>query len=242
MVADGPEDAEPLKIVYRFTFKGGDVQEFKTVLDGWNLSARPDQRSSYPDWTRLKVEQCSNCPLDEKKHAHCPVALNLSDVIEYFKDHISSDQCELEIMTPARNYHKKVSVAEAASALIGLRMATSGCPIMDQLKPMARTHLPFPTLEETLYRMLGMYMVAQYFRVQDGKEPDWKMHGLVSIINEIRQVNKGFCARLYKVCSQDANLNAIVHLDCFADNSAFLIEKKGLDQIRSTFEAYLKKD
>ncbi len=62
------------------------------------------------------------------------------------------------------------------------------------------------------------------------------------MLNDIRTVNKSFFKRLYKVCNQDANLNAIVHLDCFADNSAFLIEKKGLDQIRSTFAAHLKKD
>ncbi|MEE8424360.1 MAG: hypothetical protein V3S11_00950, partial [Elusimicrobiota bacterium] len=180
MVADSPEDAEPLEIVYRFTFMNKTVQEFKTVLDGWNLSVRPAKRTSYPEWTRLKVAQCSNCPLNEKTNAHCPVALNLSDVIEYFKDHISSDKCELEILTSARTYKKKVSVAEAASALFGLRMATSGCPIMDKMKPMVRTHLPFPTLEETLYRMLGMYLISQYFRVQDGKKPDWEMKGLVS--------------------------------------------------------------
>jgi len=242
MVANGRGEAEPLEITYKFTFKKGTSKEFHVVLDGWDLTMKHSAGAAPADWTRLGVEQCPNCPLNENENPHCPVAVNMSPVIEFFKDHISSDICDLEIIVPGRSYNKKVPVSEGASALLGLHMATSGCPILDKFKPMVRTHLPFPTLEETLYRMIGMYMVAQYFRCQDNLEPDWEMKGLVDIIADIRIVNRAFCRRLYHVCSQDANLNAVVHLDCFADNSSFFIERKGLDQIRSTYQAYFTKE
>ena len=41
-------------------------------------------------------------------------------------------------------------------------------------------------------------------------------------------------------CGEDANLNAIVRLNCFADNSSFLIEKKGLKEIEASFDSFLK--
>ena len=59
-------------------------------------------------------------------------------------------------------------VQMGVSSLLGVIMTTSGCPIMAQLKPMVRFHLPFASLEETIFRMVSMHLVAQYLRHQDG--------------------------------------------------------------------------
>lgn len=111
---------------------------------------------------------------------------------------------------------------------------------MDKLRPMARTHLPFSTHEETMYRLLSMYLLAQYFQRQDGKEPDWELTGLAALMNEIRDINQSFCARLKRVCRKDAILNAMVLLDCYAGIASIQLKTKELPLIRRTFEAHLK--
>ena len=55
-------------------------------------------------------------------------------------------------------------------SLIGIYMVTSGCPIMDKLRPMARFHLPFASTEETIYRAISTYLLGQYFLEQKGKK------------------------------------------------------------------------
>ncbi len=119
-------------------------------------------------------------------------------------------------------------------------MVTSGCPIMEKLKPMVRHHLPFATTEETTYRVLSMYLLAQYFLYKRGKKPDWDLKGLVDIYDNIRTLNKAFCGRISHVEFKDAGINAVVILDNFADMVRYSIDKDNLDKIEVLFEAYLQ--
>jgi len=48
-------------------------------------------------------------------------------------------------------------------------------PIFEKLKPMVRFHLPFASIEETKYRAISMYLLAQYFLYQQGSQPDWDL-------------------------------------------------------------------
>jgi hypothetical protein len=241
MVQNG-HDEQPIEFRYKFTFDNGREREFIVLLDAVTLEMQKPPREEYPPWTRLDNNQCSNCPLKKEDSPRCPTAESMVEVIDIFKDSISSDQVDIEISTPMRTYKKRASLSTGVSALIGLHMATSGCPVLGKMKPMARTHMPFATLPETLYRMMGMYMLGQFFKAKEGKKPDLEMKGLVEIIEDVRIVNKAFCQRLYEVCTQDASLNAVVHLDCFADNSSFIIQKKGLERVKGAFDHYLRED
>lgn len=223
---------------YRFTFANGKVHEFYIELDKENLSLRFPHKDSYPDWTRLSHHQCANCPLNEKDSPRCPVAQNLVDVIEFFKDAVSHERAKVEISSESRTYSKETALQDGISSLVGIVMVTSGCPIMDKLKPMVKTHLPFATGEETMYRAISMYLLAQYFTYKRGGKPDWDLDNLAKIYEAVRVVNKSFCQRLSSACVQDANLNAVIHLDCFADRAAFSLEEKHLDTFEKLFEAY----
>ncbi len=64
------------------------------------------------------------------------------------------------------------------SPLIGIVMTTSGCPVMEHRNPMERFHLPFATLEETIFGMVSMYLLVQHYRYQDGKPTDGRSTGL----------------------------------------------------------------
>lgn len=233
---------DELKFRYKFIFRDGGVKEFVVRLNGATLALKTEKRDSYPEWTKLDFERCANCPLPEEGNEHCPVALGLYDVLDFFKDFLSSADTYLNIEAENRTYLKRTPLSTGVSALIGLVMATAGCPIFDKLKPMVRTHLPFPTLQESMYRFLAMYMLSQYFQAQRGKEPDFKMEGMLKLLDDVRSANKNFCKRLYSVCRKDASLNAIVHLDCFADNTAFFLKKKGLEDVEKTFHAHFEND
>ena len=227
---------------YTFTFPDGTERKFSVTLDETYRIANVE-RESWPEWTQLDKNKCPNCPLDSKTVPRCPVAEHLVDVIDFFKNALSVEVVDVKIEVPARTYvRKQVPLSQGVSGLIGIIMPTSGCPILGRLKPMVGTHLPFASLQETAYRMLSMYLMGQYFRMRRGSEPDWEFKELIELFDGIRIVNKSFCKRLHLVCEQDASLNAVVRLDCFADNSSFLIQRKGLDKIEGTFDEFFKKN
>ncbi len=228
----------PLAFTYRFCFPDGKKQEFHIRLDAETLLMEPPAGSGFPDWTRLGFRQCPNCPLTEKESSLCPVARNLAGIIDYFARNFSYERVRVEIESPGRLYASEVPVQNAIGSLIGLIMVTSGCPVLDYLRPMARTHLPFATAEETMYRAITMYLFAQYFLYRKGKKPDWDLKHLVEVYEEIRVVNKSFVKRLSDLQIQDSSLNALVILDCFADLTTFSISTQQMGQFEKLFEAY----
>lgn len=230
-----------LNFKYRFNFESGKSREFAIQLKKGDLQLVVDHsNTTHPEWTKLEYNQCPNCPLKPDTHPHCPIAVNIVDIVDFFKDIISYEKTYVTIETDSRTYIGKVSVQEGIKSLIGLFMATSGCPVMDKLRPMAQTHLPFPTMEESTYRLLSMYLLAQYFIVKDGGEADWKLEKLLGICNDVQTVNRSFFKRIKQQGVRDASLNAIVALDSFATYTASSLEDNNFDEVRELFKAYLK--
>ena len=245
--------SESIHFHYIFNFDDGAIKEFDVKLDRETLSlitkpasscGSPAARSKLeefakcdgaPSWTELNHCKCPNCPLDEAKHKHCPVALNLADLIHSFKDAVSYEKTSLTIETERRSFMKEVSLQQGLGSLVGIYMTTSGCPILDKLRPMVRHHLPFANAEETQYRVLSMYLLAQYFLKKRGEPADWDLKKLPRIYDEIRIVNKAFCERLKSVQGEDAIPNAVVILDTFANSITFSIDKNLLNKTERLF-------
>jgi hypothetical protein len=230
---------QTVTLQYRFKLRNGVSREFVVRLRKPGLQLVSTGRENLPDWTRLTHHQCPNCPLDPQTHPHCPIAVNLVDVIEAFKDCISTEDADITIGSNAREYHRRAPVQYGVSSLMGVYMVVSGCPVMDKLRPMVYTHLPFASVEETMYRAVSMYLLAQYFLSQRGKSPDWKLEKLVKIYDDISQVNRAFARRLLSINPKDASLNALVSLDCFANVTAFSIVRDSLKEMEYLFQAYL---
>ena len=112
-------------------------------------------------------------------------------------------EVDVVVSSEARSYMKRTSLQQGLSALMGIYMVTSGCPVMAKLKPMVRHHLPFATIEETTYRVLSTYLLSQYFIGKRGGEPDWEMKNLLQLYDEIKQVNASVCRRLSSVKSEE---------------------------------------
>jgi len=229
----------PIKITYSFKFSDGANRIFNILLDRQTLAFISEKKSDAPFWAKLNHNKCSNCSLDEHSNKDCPIALNLADITEEFKDFFAYENVSVTVTTEDRTYSKDTTIQQGLSALIGIIMTTSGCPVMERLKPMVRFHLPFASLTETIFRMVSMYLMAQYFLNQEGRAADWKLTGLENIYAEVGQVNRDFAQRLADAAKKDANVNALVNLDCFATMVPLAAEET-LNEIKSYFSAHLK--
>jgi hypothetical protein len=225
---------------FRFLFTNGRKQDFLVTLAPDTLNLVRPAKSASPAWTKLGFYQCSHCALHEDQHPYCPIAMNLADLIQTFQDSVSYEEVKVLITTKARSYVKHTTLQKGLSSLIGIYMVTSGCPTMETLKPMVRYHLPFATEEETKYRVLSMYLLAQFFIAKRGGEPDWNLTRLVSMYQDIKLLNKRFSERLSHVTRKDASLNALTILDWFAESLTFSINEEHLEEIESLFMAYFE--
>lgn len=240
MATGGTGVRKPIWYHYKFTSPQQQVREIHVDLDPGTLSLIGKARDEYPSWTQLTHCRCTNCPLHAQEHPRCPVAANLVEIVEHFRDALSYEQTDVEVSSRDRTYRKRTSLQDSLSALVGIYMVTSGCPILDKLRPLVQTHLPFSTREETTYRAVAMYWLAQYFRMQRGRKPDWELEGLAKIYEEISTVNGCFHRRVSEVCIADAGLNALIQLDCYAQFTNRLLLLKNLGEIEWLFQAYLE--
>jgi len=226
-------------IKYIFEFSDGKVLEVPLALEPSTLSLRRNVADP-PEWTLLDVEQCPNCPLDPETHPRCPIAVNISDTLMVFNDFISYEMVNVRIETAERSFQKQVALQDAISSLIGVIMATSGCPVMDHLRPMVRTHLPFASKHESVYRVISMYLMAQYFRSKRGLSSDWDLKKLKSLYNDIGMVNHAFSKRMFAQYEKDANINALVILRYVAELLTGTLENNNMEDMEGMFEAWLK--
>lgn len=217
-------DDKPLEFRYVFTFDNGEAKEFRVVLDGATLDLIEPRVTDPPAWTLLEFSQCSNCPLHGVEH--CPVALNLSAVTREFEHTKSFTDAKVTVYSPERVYEKSTSVQRGLSAIAGIIMCTSGCPLLDRLRPNVAFHLPFATPLETSYRSVAMYLTAQAIRKMRGETPDWEMEGLMRIYDDVAKVNKGIAQRLRDASGTDSGANAVVILHAFGDFVSIMVETR----------------
>jgi len=90
---------------------------------------------------------------------------------------------------------------------------------------MARFHLPFSTAEETIVRSVSMYLLRQYFVAKRGEQPDLGLERLETHYENIQKVNDGILERIKGVVQNDADLNALIILQGFADLLTMAISK-----------------
>ena len=235
-----PGTDEIITFSYTFAFDDNTKKQFEVVLDAKTLELRSNPSESKPEWTKLDYYRCDNCPLAGKVD-DCPIAVNLATLVKEFKDSMSYENTVVTVRAPERTYQKKAPVQKGLSSILGIYMVTSNCPVMDQLRPMTRFHLPFATATETLFRAVSTYLTAQFFVMREGKKPDWQLTKLIEIYKAVSVVNKGISQRLARASEKDANVNAVIILHSFGDAIPFFIEN-GLDEIQYLFSKFMRGD
>ncbi len=228
-----------IDIQYRFTLPDGQTRIFDLKFDRKDLSLLYDIPRKLPAWTNLEFKQCPHCPLSVKTHPHCPLAVSIRNVVEQCNAIVSHQEVTVEVTTNERVISQKTSAQRAISSLMGLIIATSGCPHTGFFKPMARFHLPFASEEETIYRSASSYLLAQFFMKKKGLKSDTNLKGLEQIYKNVHTVNLSMSDRLRECGDEDSYLNALVLLDCLATLMPATI-KHSLKEIEDVFKPYWK--
>jgi len=228
-----------MTIKYYFTLPEGVREVFNLQIDAQELELVGGMPDVLPSWAKLDFHQCPNCPLTPDTYPHCPLAAHLVDIVRRFEGLVSYSEIQVDVMTAERFITQETTVQRGMSSLMGLVMATSGCPHMAFFKPMARFHLPFASAEETVYRATSMYLLAQYFLHKEGHPADLDLTGLREIYNNIEIVNVAVAKRLRTATEADSAINAIILLDIYTKAIPVVIEES-LEEIRYLFAPFFR--
>lgn len=172
--------------------------------------------SEPPEWAQLDFKKCSNCPLSSDKHPHCPLALRIAPLFD-FPIHAAYEEVKVEVKKDTVTISADTTVQEAYRSLVGLIMATSGCPHTAFFKPMAWFHLPFADKEETMFRACASFLLYQFFNPADPAGNSY-FSDLEAVYENIHLVNQEIAKRLKAADASSSTLNAIVILDVFAES------------------------
>lgn len=218
----------PIRIRYHFNFPGLDSMDYEIHLDRKTLTlVEPKPADEPPAWTELGFEQCPHCPLSPEQARQCPIAANIATLVEDFKDRVSFESIQVTVRTEERTYMKLTSVQEGLYSLFGIVMATSGCPVMNFLKPMARFHLPFSSLEETIVRSTSIYLLRQHVLARKGQGDGESLDSLESKYQDVVRVNEFLFKRIRSVVtSGDADQNAMTTLSMIGQALSLGLEER----------------
>ena len=217
-----------MTIEYRITLD--DNHEFNYQVD-LERQYDPAHITDAPRWTRLDHEQCTNCPLNKDINTYCPAAVDLHPVIEAFRGLPAFKKAKVRVITAEREYLKEVSVEAALRSLLGVLMATSACPMLCRLRPMAQQHLPFASNQEFILRTVSLYLMRQYYNMREGRHADWELKGLVRHYQQLQLVNQAFWQRIHDTCENDSNLKAFLSFFSMASSVSYSLEAQ-LSKIR----------
>lgn len=71
----------------------------------------------------------------------CPIAARVVDLVESFRDSVSYEEVTVTVETAERSFRSRTSLQKGLSGILGIYMVSSGCPVVNKLRPMVATHL-----------------------------------------------------------------------------------------------------
>jgi hypothetical protein len=225
---------EPLRIGYRFDLPDGAQKHLDLTFDPVDFRLSNASAAEPPFWTELKFSQCANCPLSAAEHPHCPAALQMVPAVESLKALVSFDTVGVTVTQAERTVHAEISAQQAMSSVLGLIMATAGCPWTDRLRPMARFHLPFATEAETVYRSVCSFLLA---RELVGAGDSRGFETLKKLYENLHVVNRDMSRRLGAATRTDPARNAMALLDTYTTSLPAALESS-LEELKPLFGAW----
>jgi len=225
---------ETLRIRYGFDLPDGSKKHVDLCFDPVNFRLTNEVPAEPPFWTELKFSQCANCPLSSSEHAHCPSALHMAPAVELLKELVSFDTVGVTVTQAERTVHAETSAQQALSSVLGLIMATSGCPWTDRLRPMARFHLAFASEAETVYRSVCMFLLARQL-VGAGESAGFTE--LKDLYDNLHIVNRDMSRRLGAATRTDPARNAMALLDSYTTLLPAALETS-LQELKPLFDAW----
>ena len=226
-----------VKIAYQILLKEDSTYAYEIEINSDTCLQESSRSRQAPDWAELGFQQCPNCTLKVSEVKHCPVALNLANVVEDCEDLISHSHVQLTVTMPQRSVIATTTAQKALSSLIGLIMATSDCPHTRFFRPMAQFHVPLANQEEAIFRAISSYFVMQYFSNQSHeKEVDFSE--LIRIYEDMQIVNQYLAKRIQPHSRGDAPANAVVSLHLLSCILPLSLDES-LEKLRKMFNPSL---
>jgi hypothetical protein len=226
--------SDPQRIGYRFDLPDGSQKSLEFSFDAADFRLSNAPPAAPPFWTDLKFNQCANCPLNAAEHPHCPAALQMVRAVEPLKALVSFDTVGVTVTQAERTVYAETTVQQAMSSVLGLVMATAGCPWTARFRPMARFHLPFASEMETVYRSVSMFLLA---RELNGAPHDSGFAPLQDLYENLHVVNRDMSRRLGAATRTDPARNAIALLDAFTTLLPAALESS-LEELKPLFDAW----
>ena len=127
---------DPQRIRYRFDLPNGSQKSLDFNFNATDFRLVNEAPAVPPFWTDLKFNQCANCPLNAAEHPQCPAALQMASAIEPLKALVSFDTVGVTVTQAERTIYAETTAQQAMSSVLGLIMATAGCPWTDRFRPM----------------------------------------------------------------------------------------------------------
>ena len=225
---------DPQRIRYRFDLPDGSQKFLDFGFDATDFRLANAPPAAPPFWTDLKFNQCANCPLNPAEHPHCPAALQMVSAIEPLEALVSFDTVGVTVMQAERTIYAKTTAQQAMSSVLGLIMATAGCPWTDRFRPMARFHLPFASEVETVYRSVCMFLLA---RELAGASYTHGFAALEKLYENLHVVNRDMSRRLGAATRTDPARNAMALLDAYTTLLPAALESS-LEELKPLFDAW----
>lgn len=226
---------EEKTIQYQIFFKSSDYTFEQTVVLDDDKYEHSAEEEDAPEWCNLQYKQCPNCTLNPIWHKQCPLAVRLIPFVN-LPSIKSYDEVRAEVEMDSKTVTTETSAQEAFSSLLGLVMATSGCPHTAFFKPMAWFHQPFSTPEETMYRActtyLSSYVLRGKFKKQEASFEDLKI-----IYKNIHMINVHIASRIHNYSQTDSALNAIVLLDLITKDLPIAVDED-LSDLKQLFKSH----
>ncbi len=226
--------SEPQRIRYRFDFPDGTQTFLDFSFDAMDFRLVNAAPVAPPFWTDLKFNQCANCPLSAVEHPHCPAALQMAAAIEPLKALVSFDAVGVTVTQAERTIYAQTTAQQAMSSVLGLIMATAGCPWTDRFRPMARFHLPFASEVETVYRSVSMFLLARELAGTSDLEG---FAALEKLYENLHIVNRDMSRRLGAATRTDPAQNAMALLDAYTTLLPAALESS-LEELKPLFDAW----
>jgi hypothetical protein len=226
--------SEPLQIRYSFDLPDGSKKQVDLHFAAADFRLTNAGPANPPFWTELKFSQCANCPLSSAEHTHCPAALHMAPAVESLKELVSFDAVGVTVTQAERTVQAQSTAQQALSSVLGLIMATSGCPWTDRLRPMARFHLPFASEAETVYRSVCMFLLARELL---GSGAAQGFAPLQALYENLHVVNRDMSRRLGAATRTDPARNAMALLDTYTTLLPAALESS-LEEIKPLFDGW----
>lgn len=232
----------PGVIEYILEVSDDEIVKFNVDLDLSVDKFHARDKAEMPEWTHLQACQCEHCPLTPEQADLCPLAYRIMPFVDQLGHLDSIDKIRVTVNQADHSKQMIAPVQDILGSLLGLFIATSHCPHTYFLKPMAHFHLPLADPSETIYRVMSMYRLAQFFKKRAIDKAYAGFDELQGHYANMEEVNYQLSQRIRMALkargnSNDGAINAIVVLDALSQYVPASIED-AIGELEPIFSDY----